>query len=87
MHLGRCRQCGLLLGEPGFYLLPVENPSLSNAQNGLEKAERHQNQEKVLTSFRQLLFESPLLPPLVTDRGGLPTGTAGSLGLALTNQS
>ena len=49
MHLGKFRQYDLLLGRPGFYLLRMENPRASSARNGLQKAERQQNQEEVLT--------------------------------------
>ena len=49
MHLGKFRQYDLLLGRPGFYLLRMESPSVSSAWNGLQKAERQQNQEEVLT--------------------------------------
>lgn len=53
------RQCGPLLGRPGFCLLRMGKKSIpSSAQNGLVKADGHQDQEKVLTD--QLLSESPL---------------------------
>lgn len=36
------------MGRPGLHSLSMENPSPSSAQNGLEKAESHQEKEKVL---------------------------------------
>lgn len=88
VHLGKLRQHGLLPGRPGFYLLPMENRSPSSAWTGLEKGDRHQDQEKVPTDqFCSVVGDASTAASGNWQRMRLPTERAGGLGVALTNQS